>query len=130
MSQAPGLSVSERTRVLTQSVVEAARRLALKAGDLCAPPFAAGSAAWKSADDYIQTQALAATARSAEIEVIRYESARRDGGICFALLTPHVFKRGGEGYRQQRQTWSLLLVPPTRIVWQRHLDHETLSFTF
>lgn len=34
MSQAPGLSVSERTRVLTQAVVETARRLALKAGDL------------------------------------------------------------------------------------------------
>ena len=34
MSQAPGLSVSDRTRVLTHALVEAARRLALKAGDL------------------------------------------------------------------------------------------------
>ena len=34
MSQVPGLRVSDRTRVLTQAVVEAARRLALKAGDL------------------------------------------------------------------------------------------------
>ena len=122
-----GLAMRQASLVLTVFEFHASTSCAI---DLCAPPFAADRSAWKSADDYTQPQALAATARSAEVEVIRYESARRDGGICLALLTPHVFKRGGEGYRQQQQTWSLLLVPPARIVWQRHLDHETLSFTF
>lgn len=121
-----GLAMRQASLVLTVFEFHAATASAI---DLSAPPFDVERARWTSGDSYVHTQALAATARTAEIEIIRYESARRDGGICLALLTPRVFNLS-DAYRNQQQTWSLLLVPPDRVVWQRHLDRETWSFRF
>ena len=98
--------------------------------DLLAPPFVAARARWTAADDYSDTQALAAAAREAGIGVIRYESARRPRGVCLAVMSAETFRRVADPYRHVQQTWSLMLVPPARVVWQRHLGDERWSFNY
>lgn len=95
--------------------------------DLTLPPLAARRADW-IAQDYGATQALAAAAREAGVEAIRYESARDAQGRCLALLAPAVFD--ADSFRHVQQTWTLSLRPPQRIVWQRPLERETLAFEF
>jgi hypothetical protein len=65
-----------------------------KALDLCAAPLVRDRATWTHRTDYGATQALAADAAKAGVEVIRYESVRdADGGHCAAVLAPVVFAR-------------------------------------
>lgn len=101
-----------------------------RAIDLTQPPLARDRAAWTDPDDYTATQALAIEARAADLGVIRYQSVRRPEGFCLALLTPQVFKTVARPYRHQQQTWSLTLLPPDRVVLQRHLEPESWSFRF
>ncbi|MGD9597594.1 MAG: RES family NAD+ phosphorylase [Steroidobacteraceae bacterium] len=62
--------------------------------DLTAPPFVKERALWTHRTDYGATQALAAAARAAQIELIRYESVRDpDHAACVAALTIAVFGR-------------------------------------
>jgi RES domain len=64
-----------------------------KAIDLTRGRFTAHSAAWSDPVDYSQCQALAETARTAAIEIIRYRSVRDPKhGANLALLTCRVFK--------------------------------------
>jgi len=58
--------------------------------DLLTGRFAAEEARWTHPTDYSATQALAATARQAGIEMIRTRSARRRDGINVAVLEPAV----------------------------------------
>jgi len=97
--------------------------------DLMAAPLAAARARWTAADDYTATQTLANDARVAEIGVIRYESARYPGGVCLAILEPAAF-RGVRAWRHVQQTWTLMLLPPSAVVWQRHLGDERWSFRY
>jgi hypothetical protein len=63
--------------------------------DLTGGPFVQERAAWTARRDYSRTQALAAAARAAAIECIRYESVRDpEHAACVAVLTPTVFGRG------------------------------------
>ena len=63
--------------------------------DLTRVPFARERAAWTHRSDYQSTQALAATAREAHIELIRYESVRDpEHAACVAVLNPVAFGRG------------------------------------
>ncbi len=56
-------------------------------------PVFRGSAAWSDPVDYGQCQALAETARTAAMEIIRYRSVRDPKhGANLALLTCRVFK--------------------------------------
>ena len=64
------------------------------------------AARWQHATDYAATQALAEAARTADIEVIRYGSARDEGGINYALLTCRAFATREP---VERQTWRLHL---------------------
>jgi len=98
--------------------------------DLTRQPLAADHRFWRDPDDYHATQALAVQARAAGIGLLRYESARRQTGVCLAVLTPAVFRAVPEPYRHQQQTWHLWLAPPHDVVWQRHLDRESFSFHF
>lgn len=98
--------------------------------DLLAPPLLAARAQWVAPDDYTATQALAATARDAGVGVIRYESARRPRGVCLAVLAPDAFRRVADAWRNVQQTWTLMLLPPSTVVWQRHLGDERWSFQY
>ncbi|HVY58324.1 MAG TPA: RES family NAD+ phosphorylase, partial [Xanthobacteraceae bacterium] len=80
-----------------------------RALDLTVAPFTAARAAWTHPTDYAACQDLADTARSAEIAVIRYESARDpEKGANLALLTPAVF---ASPTPIDRQTWRIRLGP-------------------
>ncbi len=98
--------------------------------DLLAAPFVAARTRWIAPDDYSATQTLAADARAAQVGVIRYESARRPGGVCLAILEADAFRGVAKAWRNVQQTWTLMLLPPATIVWQRHLGDERWSFRY
>ena len=97
--------------------------------DLTRPPLDEGHATWRHPADYSATQALAETARAAEIELLRYASARLDDGVCLAILSPAVF-RGLRAFRGRQQGWTLVILPPNKVVWQRNLGDESWEFTW
>jgi RES domain len=71
--------------------------------DLTRAPFKAQQAQWTARLSYQATQALATLARSAGIQLIRYESARDpEHGACAAVLTPLVF---GRSQPRAEQRW-------------------------
>ena len=71
--------------------------------DLTAEPLVRERAAWVRPDSYERTQALAASAREAAIELIRYESVRDpEHAACAAVLDPKVF---GRGKPRDEETW-------------------------
>jgi RES domain-containing protein len=72
--------------------------------DVSAAPFDADRARWTHPTDYAPCQALADTARAADIEVLLYISARDATGINVALLSCRAFA-GREPL--ERQTWRL-----------------------
>jgi len=75
--------------------------------DLTRKPLAADQALWMHPTDYGASQALAEAARSAAIDIIRYDSVRdpqHRAGI--ALLTCHVFTKSEV---VSRQTWRIHL---------------------
>jgi hypothetical protein len=71
--------------------------------DLTAEPLVRARAAWVRPDSYERTQVLAASAREAAIELIRYESVRDpEHDACAAVLDPKVF---GRGQPRDEETW-------------------------
>lgn len=75
--------------------------------DLTRPPLDADKAAWTHPTEYGPCQALADTARTAGVEVLRYQSVRDPVGRAnVALLTPAVF---GATVPSAVQTWHLYL---------------------
>jgi hypothetical protein len=80
-------------KAVPHTAFKAAGRTA-SALDLTAAPLSQDSAAWKDPTDYAATQALAAAARVAGVEIIRYASVRDpEGGSCAAVLDAAVFGR-------------------------------------
>jgi len=71
--------------------------------DLTTTPLLRDAAAWTHRTDYTATQALAAAARAARINVIRYSSVRDpEHGACAAVLEPTVF---GHARPRGLETW-------------------------
>lgn len=71
--------------------------------DLTRAPLARERALWTDPISYESTQALAAAAREAGIEIIRYESVRDPGhAACAAVLAPGAF---GRGQPRALETW-------------------------
>lgn len=126
-SDSAGLADVSATVPLTLFEVHAASARAL---DLTAPTFDAARAALEHPADYAASQTLAQQARAAEVELIRYGSARLAGGVCLALLTPAPFTAVARPYRGVHQTWQLTLLPPGRVVWQRELHAERWEFRY
>jgi hypothetical protein len=63
--------------------------------DLTRAPFVGERAVWAHPRDYQNTQAFAGVARTAHIELIRYESVRDpEHAACAAVLDPVAFGRG------------------------------------
>ena len=82
---------------------------ARRAIDLTKPPFVQDQAIWLHATDYHATQTFAEIARQANIDVIRYASARDpDHGINIAMLSPSAIKSKNPS---ALQTWFLYLSP-------------------
>ncbi len=98
--------------------------------DLTTAPFVTESNKWTNPYDYTATQLLADAARQANVEAVRYESVRNPGGECLAVLSPEVFKRVDQPYRDNLQSWTLTLCPPANVVWQRALSSEGWAFDF
>lgn len=99
--------------------------------DLTRPPLDKDRALWTDPADYRATQAIAESARTAAVDVIRYESVRNPGGYCLALLSPAPFKNAPNAYDETlQQSWSLYIQPPGLTVWQREIANESYSFTF
>ena len=74
--------------------------------DITVRPFDLDRPRWTHPTDYAPCQALADSAREAEIEVVRYDSARDAGGINLALLACRAFSTKQPA---KRQTWRLSL---------------------
>jgi RES domain len=77
-----------------------------RAIDLTSATFRASHASWTHVTDYDACQNLAEAARTAAIDVIRYQSVRHPMGINFALLTCRAFAKPAE---VSRQTWRIYL---------------------
>lgn len=76
-----------------------------KALDLTQPPFDAQRAAWTHPSDYAACQALAAAARQASLELIRYESVRDpEHRANIAVLEPAAIR---SSHPSHRNTWHL-----------------------
>lgn len=101
-----------------------------RALDLSKTPLSEDRNEWMLADDYSATQALADSARQAAAEVLRYESVRHLNGRCLAILSPLAFRAVAEPFRNNQQSWSLLINPPHPLVWQRELSQECWTFDF
>jgi hypothetical protein len=74
--------------------------------DLTEPPISAEHERWTDRTDYTACQDLADRAREARLEVLKYRSARADGGVNLALLTCNAF---AARQPQSRQTWRIHL---------------------
>ena len=73
--------------------------------DLTAPPWSAHRSTWRDPDDYAACQRLGAAVRTQQppVAAIRYESARRESGLCQVVFEP-----GSLSMPQQhlQQTWT------------------------
>jgi hypothetical protein len=95
--------------------------------DLRAPPLDADHARWTDPVSYGACQALADAAREAEIEVLRYASARDPGaGSNLALLACRALT---SRQPQSLQTWHLML-RADRIEAVRKMPRYSMSFLF
>lgn len=75
--------------------------------DLTRPPLDRDEALWCQHSDYEACQSLAETARTAEIEVLRYRSVRDpNGNVNLALLTCRAFT---DKAPKEPQTWRIYL---------------------
>lgn len=80
-----------------------ARVRSTRALDLTASPLVRDEPQWGDPDSYQATQQLAALARAAQLELIRYRSVRDpQHAACAAVLTPAAFGRGAP---HDLQTW-------------------------
>lgn len=91
--------------------------------DLTKPPLDADAADWTNPVNYGPTQALADSARAAEVQVIRYQSARANG-LNVALLTCAAFRSKAP---EERRRWKLHL-GPSGIRAVGEADDERLAF--
>jgi len=95
--------------------------------DLRAKPFSRDQALWSHPDSYAATQAMARSARAAQVAIIRYASVRDpDHGGCGAVLDCRAFLGGGV---RTRQSW-FLTVDRRRASWVRARARQAESHEF
>ncbi|WP_076997470.1 RES family NAD+ phosphorylase [Variovorax sp. KK3] len=73
--------------------------------DISVPPWSSKRSVWRDPDDYAPCHALATQARGLmpPVQSIRYESARREGGLCEAVFDVQALAIPNPGLQQ---TWS------------------------
>lgn len=88
--------------------------------DITQPPWSRHRKTWRS-DDYTQCHLLAAQAREGRdeqppVQAIRYESARREGGLCGVVFDPAALARDvAPNVAGVQQTWTCK-VTATRVL--------------
>jgi hypothetical protein len=85
------------------------------------------AALWTARDDYAACQQLAAAAREAGIEIVRYRSVRDpEAGQCGAVLVPAALAARPD----EEQSWRLS-VTRERVQWRRDsvLNDEAFEFS-
>jgi RES domain len=94
--------------------------------DLTRPPLAAAAPIWRHPVKYGPCQALAASAREADAEIIRYASARDPDGVCLAVLSCRAFAetepRDFESWRigvSPSGAYAIREFPDTRVQFDR-----------
>jgi hypothetical protein len=92
--------------------------------DITQPPWSAQRDAWRHPGDYATCHELATQARAAQppIEAIRYESARREGGLCQVVFALEALSIANPG---MQQTWTCKMTRQ-RILMSH--DQERLQF--
>jgi hypothetical protein len=96
--------------------------------DLRREPFGRDERTWSNPDNYAGCQALARTARTAEVRIIRYASVRDpEHGGCGAVLDVGAFS--GTGGIRQRQSW-FLTVDGDRASWVRSGTRTGATYEF
>lgn len=92
--------------------------------DLTASPWSRHRDAWRDPEDYAACHALADAARqrAPAIAAIRYESARREGGLCQAVFEPGSLSLPSP---RRQQTWACKTT--RRIVMFTH-DEDSIEF--
>lgn len=99
--------------------------------DLTVPPNLEHRDRWVDPHNYSHTQALAREARTQGAELIRSESVRQSpDGRCLTILTPEVFKRESQPFRNHLQTWDIFICPPQKVIWRRQFTNETFECEF
>lgn len=99
--------------------------IATLAIDLREAPFARDAAQWNHKTSYSATQALAWSARAANLGAVRYASVRDpERGECVAVLTPAAFSAAIP--HPVRQTW-WLRVRRTEVLWRS--EQRSLVFS-
>jgi hypothetical protein len=95
--------------------------------DLVAPPFEKHRRVIASPTRYAETQALGAAMRAANVQLVRYPSARDPGrGVNVAAFSPRVF---GPGKPRDFQTWHSIATRDTvEIVKRDYFRRETMRF--
>jgi hypothetical protein len=99
-----------------------------KSVDLRGEPFTRDQKMWGNPEDYGTCQALARTAREAEMQIIRHASVRDpEHGGCGAVLDCRAFS--GTGGVRQRQSW-FLTVDRQRASWVRSGTRSAATYEF
>jgi hypothetical protein len=99
--------------------------IATLAIDVREAPFMRDAAQWNHKTSYSATQALAWSARAANLGAVRYASVRDpEQGECAAVLTPAAFSSAEP--RPVRQTW-WLRVRRTEVLWRS--EQRSLVFS-
>lgn len=99
-------------------VVRAERSL-----DLTVAPLDADHDRWVHSSDYAATQALAASAREADVAAIRAPSARRAGGVNVAVLDAGALKPPPKPH----SSWALLVMDDGLLA-SRELSDQVMRF--
>ncbi len=96
--------------------------------DLTRPPWNALRTQWRDPRDYGACHALAGALREgpASADAIRYESARREGARCAAVLQPRALSIAS---LHAQQTW-ICKVGPSSVLFTSKGGGGTLSFEF
>lgn len=92
--------------------------------DLTLPPWGEQRDTWRQPDNYAACQELASQVRQLQppVQAIRYESARRAGGMCQVVFAPQTLTMPNT---QRQQTWICKTTLP--LVLLSH-DHESYQF--
>ncbi|GAC1530121.1 MAG: RES family NAD+ phosphorylase [Ramlibacter sp.] len=111
------------TQLVTEHTFFRARFTGLEL-DVTAPPWSAQRTTWRDPDEYAPCQEVAAQARALKppVQVIRYESARRDGGACEAVFDVRTLRLSRQPVQQ---TWTCKTTLD-RVLW----SHESGSLQF
>ena len=96
--------------------------------DLRDAPFVRDRAAWTDRTNYQPTQAFAAVAREAHVQVVRYESVRDpEHAACAAVLTPEAFAASKP---RKQETWFLAATRTRVRCAQEHRAGAGWEFTW